>query len=87
MIRNGEQCYVCPSPSPITGSALFTSDEIDEGYNSSDGSRRSSGSEATAHFGGLKYRRSGDLATTRACVSKNIRIRKPKGKRSSAGTR
>ncbi|TKA81721.1 hypothetical protein B0A49_00610 [Cryomyces minteri] len=68
----------------MTGSALFPSDETDEVYNSSDGSRRSSGSEATADFGGLKYRRSADLATTSACVSKNIRIRKRKGKRSGA---
>jgi len=85
MVDSNEQCSISPSQDTISSTAAL---EDDEGYNSSDGfspiqTRRSSLAPIKQRS---EYRRSSDMKTTGACVSKSARFRRDKGhlrKRSS----
>lgn len=74
MVNSGEQCEVSP-PDSITPP---NGDDEDEGYNSSEDSQdgRSRRPSIAASRPRLSYRRSGELAGSGACVSKDVRFRK-----------
>lgn len=77
MVQSSDQCSVNPPPDTITTAAL----EDDEGYDSSEGlspvnSRRSSVATSRQRS---EYRRSSDMKSTGACVSKSARFRKDRG--------
>lgn len=79
MVQSNDQCSV--NPPPDSSSATAANLEADEGYDSSEGSigietRRSSYAASRQR---LEYRRSSDMKTTGACVSKNTRFRKGTG--------
>lgn len=73
MVESGEQCSVS---TPTSQNAVTEDEAYDEGYDSSDAtSRRSSLAVSRSR---LDYRRSSEMKTSSACVSKAVRFRKEK---------
>ncbi|KAF2493967.1 hypothetical protein BU16DRAFT_528137 [Lophium mytilinum] len=74
MMDKGEQCRICTRTRSSDGLSTTSSDEeLDTGVES----RRPSASALT-----LKYRRSGERLGGQACVSKSVRLRKKKSRKS-----
>ncbi|KAF2812971.1 uncharacterized protein BDZ99DRAFT_460299 [Mytilinidion resinicola] len=74
MMDKGEQCRICTRPRSNAGlSATSSDEEEDTGIES----RRSSAATLA-----LKYRRSGERLGGQACVSKSVRLRKKKSRKS-----
>lgn len=80
MVERGEQCMICSPPGP-KGRLSSTSSGAKEDEDVRTGIRRSSTSELPTYT--LKYRRSGELLSSQACVSKSVRLRKKKYRRSA----
>lgn len=76
MMAEGEQCRICTRPRSKDGLSATSSDDEDERAEP----RRSSSSDNPAFT--LKYRRSGERLGGQACVSKTVRLRKIKSRRS-----
>jgi hypothetical protein len=79
MVNDGEQCVVCAPRASRSGLLPAKSDFEEDDYASV---KRSTHSDGTTYA--LKYRRSGDVLSNQACVSKNIRLRKKKVRRTAA---
>lgn len=83
MIQNQDQCAVSPSRSLHFEDDSPSRVEDDEGYNSlEEVSVRSNSSSSSSSSCGLSYRRSADMTTTGACVSKTLRQRRSRNRRS-----
>ena len=78
MVDNGEQCVIS-APRPLRSGLLPAKSDFEEDDYAS--IKRSTHSDGTTYA--LKYRRSGDVLSNQACVSKNIRLRKKKVKRTA----
>lgn len=78
MVNDGEQCVVCAPRASRSGLLPAKSDFEEDDYASV---KRSTHSDGTTYT--LKYRRSGDVLSSQACVSKNIRLRKKKARRAA----
>ena len=73
MVNNGEQCVICTPRASRSGLLPAKSDFEEDDYASV---KQSTHSDGTTYA--LKYRRSGDILSNQACVSKNIRLRRKK---------
>ena len=78
MVNDGEQCVIC-APRPSRSGLLPAKSDFEEDDYAS--VKQSTHSDGTTYA--LKYRRSGDVLSNQACVSKNIRLRKKKVKRTA----
>jgi len=76
MMDKGEQCRICTRPRSKDSLSATSSDD-DEGHTKS---RQSSISERPTVT--LKYRRSGERLSGQTCVSKSVRLRKTKSRKS-----
>ncbi|OCL12233.1 hypothetical protein AOQ84DRAFT_352621 [Glonium stellatum] len=78
MVNSGDQCVIC-TPRESRSAILPAASGFEEDDYAS--VRRSTNADGTTFT--LRYRRSGEILSNQACVSKNIRLRKKKVKRAA----